>query len=148
MRNVWLNPKAVKHEWLKKSIQMKLSDKYKQDWRREMAGMSSCILYRSFKPELKLEKYQTLLDNRDRINMFKFRCRNLKIPVVVRGIAESIIPYEERVCTKCTMNVVGDEYHYILQCSFFQYNREQYLDNYYYINPNMEKFCNLLQTKM
>ena len=147
MRNVWLNPKAVKHEWLKKSIQMKLSDKYKQDWRREMAGMSSCILYRSFKPELKLEKYQTLLDNRDRINMFKFRCRNLKIPVVVRGIAESIIPYEERVCTKCTMNVVGDEYHYILQCPFFQYNREQYLDNYYYINPNMEKFCNLLQTK-
>ena len=45
------------------------------------------------------------------------------------------------------MGVVGDEYHYILQCPFFNLNREQYLDNYYYINPNIEKFCNLLQTK-
>ena len=120
MRNVWLNPKTVKHEWLKKSIQIKLSDTYKQEWQSEMARKSSYILYRSFKPELKLEKYQTVLDNRDRINMFKFRCRNLKIPVVVRGIAESNIPYEERLCTKCTMNLVGDEYHYILQCPFFR----------------------------
>ena len=83
MRNVWLNPKAVKQEWLKKAIQMKLSDKYKQEWVSEMNNMCSCILYRSFKPELKLEKYQMVLDDRDRINMFKFRCRNLKIPVVV-----------------------------------------------------------------
>ena len=45
----------------KKSIQMKLSDKYKQDWRSEMSRMSSCILYRSFKPELKLENIKRYL---------------------------------------------------------------------------------------
>ena len=32
MRNVWLNPKLFKQEWLKKSITKILSDKAKQKW--------------------------------------------------------------------------------------------------------------------
>ena len=79
--------------------------------------------------------------------MCRFRCRNLKIPVVVHGHANRIIPYEERLCMKCNMNVIGDEYHYILQCPLFQPNRQKYLSNYYYINPNMRKFSSLMQIK-
>ena len=123
MRNVWLHPKAFKQNWLKKSILLKLSDTYKQEWRRLVAEKSSCLSYRSFKMDFTLEKYQKLLDSPDRINMCKFRCRNIKIPVVVRGNANINIPYEDRLCTVCNMNVIGDEYHYILQCPFFQPNR-------------------------
>ena len=132
MRNVWLNPKAFKREWVKRSISVKLSEKSKQEWQSSLATNSSCITYKTFKSNLNLEIYQTLLDNRDRINMFKFRCRNLKIPVVVHGPAERDIPYEERLCTKCTMNVIGDEYHYILQCPLFQPNRQKILNSHYY----------------
>ena len=79
--------------------------------------------------------------------MFKFRCRNLKIPVVVYGEDERNIPYDDRLCTKCTINVIGDEYHYILQCPFFQHHRQRPLENHFYTNPNMEKFCRLFQSK-
>ena len=146
MRNVWLNPKLFNQEWLKKSVTQKLSDKYKQIWRSDFDKHSSCIVYKSFKSGIMLEKYQTLLNNRDRINMFKFRCRNLKIPVVVRDAAERNIPYGERLCTKCTMNTIGDEYHYILECPLFQSHRQNYISDHYYINPNMEKFSSLFQT--
>ena len=68
MRNVWLNPKDFKLDWLKKSIPLKLSDTYKQKWRRLAAESSSCIFYRSFKTDFNLEKYQTVLDYPDRRN--------------------------------------------------------------------------------
>ena len=147
MGTVWLNPNVINHEWLKKSITLKLTDMSKQEWRNEMATKSSCTIYRSYKTVPELETYQTLLDNVDRINMFKFRCRNLKIPVVVYGEDERNIPYDDRLCTKCTMNVIGDEYHYIIQCPFFQHHRQRLLENHFYTNPNMEKFCRLFQTK-
>ena len=130
----------------KKSISLKLNDMAKQDWRSKMATMESCTIYRSFKTEPKLETYQTLLDNVDRINMLKFICRNLKIPVVAYTPEEKSIPYEDRVCTKCTMNVTGDEYHYILQCPIFQTSRQRLLENHYYINPRKQKYCILFQT--
>ena len=77
--------------------------------------------------------------------MFKFRCRNIKIPVVVWGNAERDIPYAARLCTKCTMGVTGNEYHYILECPFFQTHRQNYLSDHYYVNPKMGKFKRLLQ---
>ena len=146
MRNVWLNPKGFKQEWLKTSVTQKLSDKSKQKLRSDFDKYNSCIIYKTFKSDIKLEKYQTLLNNRDRINMFKFRCRNLKIPVVVRDAAERNIPYGERLCTKCTMNTIGDEYHYILECPLFQSHRQNYISDHYYLNPNIENFSSLFQT--
>ena len=38
------------------------------------------------------------------------------------------------------MNVIGDEYHYILECPIFQENRNNYLNDFYVRNPNREKF--------
>ena len=147
MVNVWLNPKGFKQEWLKKSLTGKLSDNQKQIWKSDIDRHSSCKTYRTFKFNPTLEKYQILLDNRERINMFKFRCRNIKIPVVVWGNEERNTPYAVRLCTKCTMGVTGDEYHYILECPFFQTQRQNYLSNQYYVNPNMEKFSRLFQEK-
>ena len=69
MRNVWLNPKGFKQEWLKTSVTQKLSDKSKQKLRSDFDKYNSCIIYKTFKSDIKLEKYQTLLNNRDRINV-------------------------------------------------------------------------------
>ena len=48
----------------------------------------------------------------DRINICKFRCRNIKIPVVVRGYTNRNNPvtaYEDRICDLCVTNELGDE---------------------------------------
>ena len=146
MRNVWINPEHFKHEWLKKAIDLRLSDMYRQEWNSMVTSMSSCILYRSFKLDLNLENYLMLLDSTERINICRFRCRNTKIPVVTLSYAIINRPYEDRICAICNMNEVGDEFHYIFKCPIFHSHRNKYLSNYYKLNPNMIKFSQLFQT--
>ncbi|CAL4236621.1 unnamed protein product, partial [Meganyctiphanes norvegica] len=81
------------------------------------------------------------------INICKFRCRNTKIPVVILGYRNRYQPYEERMCSMCNRNEIGDEYHYILQCPTFQSHRRKLLNNYYVRNPSMNKFSQLLQSE-
>ena len=148
MTNVWLNPNSVKHNWLKNAIELRLSDQYIHEWESQMNNMSSCITYRSIKPYFKQEKYLTLPNRSDRINLCKFRCRNTKIPVVTQGYTNRnnpATPYENRLCEVCVMNVVGDEYHYIIECPAFQEQRSNYLNEFYIRNPNREKFTLLFQ---
>ena len=111
--------------------------------------MHLCTIYRSIKPYFKQEKYLMLPNIADRINICKFRCRNTKIPVVVRGYTNRNIPvtaYEDRICDICDKNELGDEYHYILECPAFQNPRNRYLSEFYTRNPNMEKFVLLFQS--
>ena len=114
-----------------------------------MNTMSSCIIYRSIKPYFKQEKYLTVPNHSDRINLCKFKCRNTKIPVVTQGYTSRNIPatpYENRLCQVCAMNVVGDEYHYILECPAFQEHRSNYLNEFFIRNPNREKLTLLFQS--
>ena len=53
MRNIWLNPKLYKQHQIKKGISKQLTDTYKQSWLTDVANMSSCRTYKSFKRELK-----------------------------------------------------------------------------------------------
>ena len=45
------------------------------------------------------------------------------------------------------MGEIGDEFHYILQCPTFHLQRLRYLENYYLIDPNREKFTQLFQNE-
>ena len=84
----------------------------------------------------------------DRINISKFRCRNSKIPVVILGYKikdKPKIPYEDRICSSCSLNTVGDEFHYKLQCPAFQVQRQKYLTNHYLIDPDRKKLSELFQ---
>ena len=146
MRNIWLNPKSCKPNQLKKEITEKLTNIYKQDWLSQLAEKNSCITYRTFKNEFNIEKYLMLPDSADRINISKFRCRNSKIPVVILGYANRNIPYENRTCSLCNLMVIGDEFHYILQCPVFQLQRQRYLENHYIIEPDREKNSELFKS--
>ena len=137
MRNVWLNPELFKPDWLKKAIDLKLSDMYLQEWQSLVSRQSSCTIYRTFKINFGLEKYLMLLDCSDRITICRFRCRNNKTPVVTLGYANRDIPYANRLCSICNMNEVGDESHYILRCPALQSHRIRHISNYYIRNPNI-----------
>ena len=149
MSNVWLNPDIINHNWLKKAIELRLSDLYIQEWESQLNNASSCVTYRSLKPYFKQERYLTLPNRSDRINLCKFRCRNIKIPVVTGGYTNRnnlATPYENRLCEICDMNVIGNEYHYILECPVFQEPRNNYLSDFYSRNPSLDKFTLLFQS--
>ena len=94
-----------------------------------------CVTYRLFKKQLYFETYLLNSNNSKRIALAKFRCANSKLPIYSK-----IYMYDTHVCTLCSLNVHGDEYHYILICPFFKKERELYLDNWYTCRPDLLKF--------
>ena len=57
------------------------------------------------------------------------------------------IVYEDRKCNLCDKNDLGDEFHYLLICPYFQNERKDLLKRYYYLRPNTIKFQELLNCK-
>ena len=53
----------------------------------------------------------------------------------------------ERVCSMCNLNVVEDEYHFILQCEKYIDVRRRYLTKYYWQMPSCFKLVQLLSVR-
>ena len=67
----------------------------------------------------------------------KFKCANHKLPIVTGRY--NGLPIDERTCTLCNTNEIGDEFHYLYKCVYFNDLRVKYLKRYYYTHPNMYK---------
>lgn len=46
----------------------------------------------------------------------------------------------------CDSNSIGDEFHYILECTYFVNDRKMFLPKRYYENPNIIKFNERMNT--
>ena len=145
MANVWDRPNTVNSTWLKNAIQLRLSDIFKQDWRAKMYDMSSCLNYRLFKTDHKYENYLNILDPFNRISFTKYRCGNSKIPVVLGRYINK--PIDECVCLLCNNTEIGDEYHYIMKCRYFETDRRNFIPPYYLRSPNTVMFELLFSTE-
>ena len=142
MRNLWLSPHNHNPMLIKKAINQRLNDMFYQQWHSNISEMSSCTFYRMFKCDFKLEKYLLKLNKSEQINLCKFRCRNTKLPVVVLGYATHNIDYGERLCKICNLNEVGDEYHYIMKCTYFFNSRGNILKVIFGLIQTMINFLN------
>ena len=91
-----------------------------------------------------MECYLLSLTENLYLTLIKFRTSNHKLPVEV-GRWENI-PYEDRKCSLCDKNGIGDEFHYLLICPYFANDRKLFLKPYFYLRPNIPKFKALLQT--
>ena len=100
-----------------------------------------CLNYRIFKQDLYFEKYLIKLPFRYRMNLCKFRCGNHRLPVVTGRYYN--IDRKSRVCTLCKSNFLGDEFHYIFECSAFNELRIKYVKRYFRIRPNTLKMNQL-----
>ena len=54
------------------------------------------------------------------------------------------IEYDARKCSVCDKDTLGDEFHYLLECSFFKPERESLIPPQYHKRPNMLKYRQLL----
>ena len=141
---IWLNQNELQNiKQLKYQIKQTLYDQDKQNWHSSLQTSSKGKNYAAFKDELKCEDYLLMLRKQHFTALIKLRTRNTFFPIEVGGW--SGISLSERVCTLCDLGDVGDEFHYLLKCPFFQNQRKMYLDKYYYKRPNMIKFKELLQ---
>ena len=142
---MWDLQANVNHNWLKLKIERVLKDQWIQKWQRDVEQKPSCYLYEKYKTVYKLEKYLTL-DSDLKWQILKIRTLNNKLPIVVGRY--NGIERENRKCTLCRMNEIGDEYHFVLVCNNenLRSYREQHIPLYFRTHPNLRKFVELINS--
>ena len=99
----------------------------------------------NFKNYLKMEYYLTTLNYKERIILTKFRCGNTMLPIISGRYSN--ISRNERNCILCTSGNLGDEYHYLFSCQYFENERTCYIDQYFLNNPTVYKMYELFNSK-
>jgi len=142
---VWLEQgEHVNYEQLKLKTKSVLLDQYVQLWNNTTQTSTKCSNYRIYKEDLVFENYLTTMPVPLRNAFTKFRCRNTKLPVETRTFA---VHENDDKCKICTLNVTGDEFHYLFECPFFANERSLYLRKYYVTRPSSLKMQQLFQVK-
>ncbi|XP_074661598.1 uncharacterized protein LOC141914230 [Tubulanus polymorphus] len=143
--NIWLEQTFPNIPYLGELVKLRLEDQFKQTWHGSMVLSSKLDTYRIFKTDWGQEKYLSSLPRSLRISLCRFRCSNHKLPIETGRYENK--PRNERVCNKCNENTIGDEYHFILKCEFFNAFRILYIPNRYRIGANQYKFKQLLSNE-
>jgi len=134
----------INSDWLKEKIKQNYRDQFIQNWNSTISNSSKCNIYRLFKTEFRFEPYLNQLPFKLCNYLTKFRCRSTRIPVE-SGIFIGL-ERKDRLCKLCPLNVVGDEYHYIFECTLFTSERKQFLAEKYSKNPTIHKIKTLFNT--
>ena len=91
------------------------------------------------------ESYLSQLPTNVSLILCKFRLSNIKLPTV-RGRYNNI-PRNQCFCDFCDENLLGDEFHILLECTNDQIKdlRSKHLPKYYQCHSNMYKFIQLFE---
>ena len=144
--NIWFSQDVSNTNflWFKSFIKQRFKDLFIQDWYTSINDSVSnpmCVNYKIFKSFFQQEPFLKLLPTDCAIQLVRFRTTNNGLPV--NELRYERVPRHERICTKCNLQEVGDEFHYLFVCPFFQNTRNRLLPKYYVKNPNILKYRSL-----
>ena len=142
---IWQTQTFKSIEWLKQSIKQRLLGQVFQDWNSSVHNSPKASNNRIFKTDFKFEEYFNILDEQNSLLSCKFRTTNHKLPIE-KG-RWSNIPRENRYCELCQKNQIGEEYHYIFECTNLSQKRNSLLPKHLIERPNIIKFNNLMTSK-
>ena len=92
-----------------------------------------------------MEVYFAILDSKNVVELCRFRTSNHKLPIEIGRWNNT--NRNNRMCTHCTKNDLGDECHYILDSPFFEQDRNIYIPKYYYSRPIILEYKLLFSSK-
>ena len=115
------NPRATKYR-----LFQTLKDLNIQTWHTELRDSSKGRTYALFKTDMELERYLLELPRNIYLPLLKLRTANHKLPVE-KGRWDRTA-HQDRKCNLCLTNDVGDEFHYLLTCPFFENERKEHLN--------------------
>ena len=130
--------------WLKKNTRLNLEGIYARKWSETVFNNSACINYRAMSLVKKTQNYLLKLPKRYAYALCKLKCVNHNMPNVTGRYTNT--PYEDRLCTLCQTQDIGDEFHYLFICEKFTLERTRYIKEYYYKHPNIFKMTQLFES--
>ena len=116
-----------------------------QQWFSDLDSRDVCYNYRLYKSQLCFENYFNVLPEHLAVIFVHFRTLSHRLPIQRGRILG--IPHNERVCPKCNLGDIRDEFHYVFKCPFFDEPRKKYLKKYFLNRPNILKFQSLFSSR-
>ena len=149
--NLWEHQDEYdKKSSLKNIVFKSLEAIYTESWQHQTFNNQYCVIYCMFKDNLKLENYLLMskLTIAQKTTLLKFRVGNNKLPIqkykFSRLNADKFCPF----CHGVEMGFfIGNELHFLFECSTFANERSSYLKPYFYQRPNAIKIYELFNSR-
>ena len=145
LSNIWSSQSYRSANWLLKLVKQRIDDQAVQEWQASVNASSKCSNYKKFKSELQFEQYLDDLPVKLATAMCKFRTSNHQLPIEFGRYTN--IPRFQRKCTKCNLNRIGDEFHFLFECPVTSTIRRKYLPEKFHRNPNALLYKELMCCK-
>ena len=139
--NIWSTNDFPNSKWLQLTVKQKLKDLFINDWYSKIESSTNSAFYKVFKKSFGIESYLLNTKTSFLYYFIKFRTRNHRLPIKTGNWSRT--PVNLRVCNFC-QNTIGDEFHYLFECTQFSSERRIYIKPYYYNHPNMFKLEKLM----
>ena len=110
----WTDQNSLNPNVFKLSLKQRMHDQFIQRWLSDIENSPKGNLYSCIKPEFRLEPYLLKLTAINRVSICKLRTCNLKLPIETGRWRN--IPSDERYCTLCEDQLIGNEFHYLFVC--------------------------------
>ena len=118
---------------------------YKQNWHTRICNSNRLSSYILYKDSLARETYlEAIHVNKFRVSLSKFRLSSHDL-AIEKGSYNININRENRLCTYCNMNVIENEFHFLLVCP--KYRHLRYFKPYFCQWPNVNKFKSLMSSQ-
>ena len=120
-------------------IKQRILDQYYQSWYNEINNSQRLASYSRIKHSFELEPYLDIIKER------KYKIASSKVCLsshnleIEKGRYRNI-PRLERKCKFCQMNVVENEFHFLLACPVYNDLRRKYLKPYFCSWPTLNEF--------
>lgn len=101
------------------------------------------LTYNQIKKDFKMENYLNCVKNvKHRVALTRFRCSAHSLEIEEGRYRN--IERNARICTKCNMQAIENEYHFLMVCPLYREIRREILPRYYCVWPTQQKFINLM----
>ena len=110
-------------------VKQRLLDQFVQNWQTSLSDSSKALNCRIFKTKFEFKEYFKILNIGDAIRLCWFRTTNQNLPIETGRWRN--IDRGNRYCNLCNCQKLGDEYHYVLECSSLNDKRKQLLPKYF-----------------
>ncbi|XP_060582312.1 uncharacterized protein LOC132738738 [Ruditapes philippinarum] len=143
---VWLFPSSVEPRLFIPTLRLRLMDIYISEWRAKVNGSPSLIFFREIKEEFELSKYLLIIENKKH-RQYLSKLRMSSHWLNIEYGRHRNIERQNRLCELCQQCTIEDEYHFVMECSFYNTLRIRYIPRYFRVRPSMVKLVELMKTE-
>ena len=126
-------------------ICQRITNIFKQCWYADIQNSRRLLYYSIYKHDFQFEQYLNVISvKKFRIAFTRFRLSSHDL--AVQNGRYTYIQTNDRLCRQCNMQVIENEYHFLLVCPKYSVIRQLYFKPYFNRWPTINKFEALMTT--